>query len=207
MNKNKRFLLSTFILFLCSLSSMPQSLNKGTFTQKLEFMGIPIYSHIKDYKRVLVEHRFQEIGRDWWEEGDFWKQKHCQVDISRFKDNDFVYRVKVAIPFSNFNSFEDYQQITFKLLYDYCNKYGIYEESIYDMKSHDAKHDYDPDFYAHDHGGDIFYLYSWKLDTGTLEVLYNSKRKWSILIRYLSIEKINRDKESSRFRGQGSSDL
>lgn len=208
MNKNKRLFISSLVFLLFSLSSMSQLIDNSSMTNQLKFMGIPLYSHINDYKKVLEEHRFKPFTYEYfsWEDGDFWKQKKCHVYTYRFKDNDFVYHVTVTIPFSNFKNFEDYKNTTFDLINDYTNKYGNYEKNLYDMEKHHTPI-LDVDFYAHDHGGDTFYTYSWKLPEGTIDILYNSNRQWSIVLRYISIEKNKRDEATSKFKGKGSSDL
>lgn len=190
----KTKILSLIIALMCSFISS---------AQQIEFMGLPLHSKITDYCRVLKEHRFTATYKNNnWKDGHFWKQRNCDVAIYESDDN-YVGLVNVTIPYNNFNDINDYRQTIGDLLNDFWNKYGNSSPEKYDMESNR----YDAFFYAHDHGGDQFYIYTWNLTTGTIQVLYNADRQWSILIQYTTRERINRIKEAQRFRGGGASDL
>ena len=157
-----------------------------SYAQQIEFMGLPLHSHINDYCKVLKEHRFSATYESsFWENGDFWKQRNCYVHTFKSKD-DYVNLVEVTIPFKNFKSIDDYRQTITDLLNDFYYKYGNCSTSIYEME----KHNHTDFFYAHDHGGNKFYVYTWNLSNGTIEVLYNADRQWSILIQYTTIERM-----------------
>lgn len=178
--------------------------------QTLEFMGIPIHSHISDYQKVLSEHRFKdkyphgELSHSYWENGDFWKQKNCFVRLFSM-DKSYVDIIKVTIPYSNFKSTSNYVDVLSSLISDLKEKYGITEGIQIDME--ELKKSGDMFFYDWDHNGDTFYRFKWKLKNGELILQCNAKRAWGIKLQYTTTEFALKRKEANIFKGGGTSDL
>ena len=71
----------------------------------------------------------------------------------------------------------------------------------------DTEKEKDIFFHPVHHKNDLYFLFTWSKSNGELKVLVNNDYLYAILIQYKSIEYINWNKESIRFKGQGSSDL
>ena len=184
------------------LVSMVLSING--FSQQLEFMGIPIRSTISDYSTVLTAHKFKvrytSDKTRIWDGGDFWKQKNCFVELYAY-DNTNVDHIEIRIPTTNI-PYEEYARIVNELLSDLSNKYGTPQIDTLHLAT-----ERDFFFTSSDLQNNLCFIVKWSLSNGELKILLNNDRVYVILMKYVSIEYINRIKEASRFKGQGSSDL
>lgn len=186
------------------LMFMPVTI-KG-YSQQLEFMGLPIHSSIKEFSKELTSHRFKDIypngnlAHQFWEGGDFWKQKNCYVHLFA-RDDIHVDIIEVTIP--PMETLEGNSNSINELITDLSNKYGQYVIDTLDTKKEKDIFFHPP----HLKEEDLFYVLTWSRDNGELKVGVCSNRIYVILIQYKSIEYINWNNESSRFKGKGSSDL
>lgn len=195
----KNFNNTIFLLFiLLSINGM---------AQQLEFMGLPLHSTISDYTKVLSSHKFKDeytwgsLAHQYWDGGDFWKQRNCKVRL--FAKNDvLVDIIEIKIPYKNFNSYNEYAQVANELISDLSTKYGI--PKIDTLK---IEKEVDIIFSSSDLRNDLCFIYKWTLSNGELRIMINRNRVYNLLIQYKSIEYINRSKEAVRFKGQGTSDL
>ena len=191
--------ISLFLLFI--------ALTINGMSQQLEFMGLPLHSTISDYSKVLSSHKFKDeytwgsLAHQYWEGGDFWKQRNCKVRL--FAKNDvLVDIIEIKIPYNNFNSYKDYAQVANELISDLSTKYGI--PKIDTLK---IEKEVDIIFSSADLKNDLCLIYKWTLSNGELRIMVNRNRAYTILIQYKSIEYINCTKDAVRFKGQGTSDL
>ena len=179
-------------------------LSINCFSQQLEFMGIPIRSTISDYSTVLTAHRFKarytSDKRRIWDGGDFWKRRNCFVELYA-NDGTNVDHIEIRIPTTNI-TYEEYAHIADELLSDLSNKYGIPQIDTLQIAT-----ERDVFFTSSDLQNNLCFIVKWSLSNGELKILLNNDRVYAILMKYVSIEYINRIKEASRFKGQGSSDL
>ena len=109
------------------LVTMVLSIN--CFSQQLEFMGLPIRSTVSDYTKVLSSHKFKDeytagnLAHQFWEGGDFWKQKNCNVHLFA-RDNIHVDIVEVTMP--PMETPNEYINSIVELIDDLSSKYGQY---------------------------------------------------------------------------------
>lgn len=168
-------------------------------------MGLPLRSTVSDYTKVLSSHRFKDeytagnLAHQFWEGGDFWKQKNCNVYLFA-QDDIHVDIVEVTIPPKE--APEEYINSIVELITDLSDKYGQYTYDTLDLEK-----ETDVFFHPVHREDDLFYLFTWFKSNGTLKVVVNNDHIYAIKIQYKSIEYINRQKEAARFRGQGISDL
>jgi len=182
-------------------------LSMTCFSQQLEFMGLPIHSSISEYTKVLSSHRFKDehtagsLSHQYWEGGDFWKQKNCSVRLFA-KDDIHVDIIELLIPYSNFKNAGEYIDSIDELLSDLSTKYGEFTLDTLDIEK-----ETDIFFYPTDHQNDVYCIYTWSLSNGELKVMINLDYVYTISMQYKSIEYINWRRESLKFKGQGSLDL
>lgn len=170
-------------------------------------MGLPIHSSISEYTKVLSSHRFKDkytngdLAHKYWEGGDFWKQRNCYVHLFA-KDDTHVDIIEITIPTDNCKSPNEYINIVNELLTDMSSKYGSCVCDTLDIEK-------ESDIFFHPvwHREDLYYLYTWNKPNGDLKILINTESIYAIFVQYKSIQYINWNKEASRFKGQGSSDL
>lgn len=191
-----------FTVFICC--------HFASFAQSLEFMGVPLNSNITEYIRVLTEHGFADkyqngdLAHKYWESGCFWTQKGCYVDLY-YNENKNVERVRVLIPYKNFDNADSYSKSISDLISDLTSKYGNGQFSNFNME--DIKSGDYFVLYDWDHNGDKFSCVKWNLSNGELVAMYNNNRVWTIKLLYTSIERINKIKKAREFKGKGKSDL
>lgn len=177
----------------------------NSFSQQLEFMGVPLRSTISDYTKVLSSHRFKDkytagsLAHLYWEGGDFWKQKNCYVRLYA-QDDIHVDIIEVTIP--PMEPPNEYIKSINELITDLSNRYGQYTCDTFDMKK-----ETDVFFRPVHREEDLYYLFTWSKFNGELKLLVNNDYLYAIKLQYKSLEYINKVKESSRFKGQGKSDL
>lgn len=193
-----------YIKLITILLTLHFSIN--CYSQQLEFMGLPLHSTISDYTKVLSSHRFKDehtagdLAHQYWRYGDFWKQKNCDVRLFA-KDDIYVDIIEIRIPYSNFDSYDEYANVAIELLNDLRKKYGEPQIDTLNPEGSDI-------FFNHyDNRNDICYIVKWTLHNGELKLMINNDRVYTLLLQYKSIEYINWTKEASRFKGQGESDL
>ena len=178
------------------------------YSQQLEFMGYPIHSPIRDFSNVLTAHGFKDrytsgdLAHQCWDGGDFWKQKNCNVRLFA-QDNVHVDLIEVTISPTNFKTPDEYTNTVAELVSDLSNKYGQCAFETLDVEQEKDIFFHPP----HLKEEDVFYVMTWSCNNGELKVGVCSNRVYAVLIKYKSVEYINRNKEAVRFKGQGASDL